>query len=87
MVKTVNTKPEDVKYVIQTHLHLDHSGAIDTFPNATHITQKLEYDYAFNPDWFSQPAYIRADLINQIYVGNFFRVEKLIFTMCTVMEL
>ena len=28
MVKTVNTNPEDVKYVIQTHLHLDHSGAI-----------------------------------------------------------
>ena len=41
MVKSVNTNPEDVKYVIQTHLHLDHSGAIGHFPNATHITQKL----------------------------------------------
>ena len=61
VVKTVNTNPEDVKYVIQTHLHLDHSGAIGHFPNATHITQRIEYDYAFNPDWFSQPAYIRAD--------------------------
>ena len=61
MVKTVNTNPEDIKYVIQTHLHLDHSGAIGHFPNATHITQKVEYDYAFNPDWFSQPAYIRSD--------------------------
>ena len=61
VVKTVNTNPEDVKYAIQTHLHLDHSGAIGHFPNATHITQRIEYDYAFNPDWFSQPAYIRAD--------------------------
>ena len=61
MVKTVNTRPEDVKYVIQTHLHLDHTGAIGHFPNATYITQKTEYDYAFNPDWFSAPAYIRAD--------------------------
>ena len=61
VVKTVNTNPEDVKHAIQTHLHLDHSGAIGHFPNATHITQRLEYDYAFNPDWFSQPAYIRAD--------------------------
>ena len=60
-IKTVNTNPEDIKYVIQTHLHLDHSGAIGHFPNATHITQRLEYDYAFNPDWFSQPAYIRED--------------------------
>ena len=61
VVKSVNTNPEDVKYVIQTHLHLDHSGAIGHFPNATHITQRVEYDYAFNPDWFSQPAYVRAD--------------------------
>lgn len=61
VVKTVNTNPEDVKYVIQTHLHLDHSGAIGHFPNATHITQRIEYDYAFNPDWFSKPAYVRAD--------------------------
>jgi glyoxylase-like metal-dependent hydrolase (beta-lactamase superfamily II) len=60
-VKTVNTNPEDVKNVIQTHLHLDHSGAIGHFPNATHITQRIEYDYAFNPDWFSQPAYVRED--------------------------
>ena len=61
VVKSVNTNPEDVKYVIQTHLHLDHSGAIGHFPNATHITQRVEYDYAFNPDWFSKPAYIRKD--------------------------
>ena len=61
VVKTVNTNPEDVKNVIQTHLHLDHSGAIGHFPNATYITQRVEYDYAFNPDWFSAPAYVRED--------------------------
>ena len=55
-VKTVNTNPEDVKNVIQTHLHLDHSGAIGHFPNATHITQRIEYDYAFNPDWIAVTA-------------------------------
>ena len=59
--KTGYAKNIDVKNVIQTHLHLDHSGAIGHFPNATHITQRIEYDYAFNPDWFSQPAYVRAD--------------------------
>ena len=59
--KSVRTDPSDIKYVIQTHLHLDHSGAIGHFPNATHVTQRTEYDYAFNPDWFSSPAYIRAD--------------------------
>ena len=31
------------------------------FPNAVHVVQRLEYDYAFNPDWFAAPAYIRKD--------------------------
>ena len=59
--KSVGTNILDVKYLIQTHLHLDHSGVIGRFPNAIHIVQRLEYDYAFNPDWFASPAYIRKD--------------------------
>ena len=51
----------DVRYLIQSHLHLDHSGGVGRFPNAIHIVQRLEYDYAFNPDWFAAPAYIRKD--------------------------
>jgi len=58
---SVGIEPEDVRYVLQSHLHLDHSGAVGRFPGAQHIVQRLEYDYAFNPDWFSAGAYIRAD--------------------------
>lgn len=57
----IGVKPEDIRYVVQSHLHLDHTGAIGRFPKATHIVQRTEYDYAFNPDWFSRGAYIRAD--------------------------
>jgi len=59
--KSVGTNIEDVRYLIQSHLHLDHSGGVGRFPNAIHIVQRLEYDYAFNPDWFAAPAYIRKD--------------------------
>jgi len=59
--KSVGTNILDVKYLIQTHLHLDHSGGVGRFPNAIHIVQRLEYDYAFNPDWFAAPAYIKKD--------------------------
>lgn len=59
--RSVGVEPEDVRFVIQSHLHLDHSGAIGRFPNAQHIVQRAEYEYAFNPDWFSESAYIRAD--------------------------
>lgn len=59
--RLVGVEPEDVKYVLQSHLHLDHTGAIGRFPNAQHIVQRIEYEYAFSPDWFSEGAYIRPD--------------------------
>ena len=59
--KSVGTNVSDVRYLIQSHLHLDHSGGVGRFPNAFHVVQRLEYDYAFNPDWFAAPAYIRKD--------------------------
>jgi glyoxylase-like metal-dependent hydrolase (beta-lactamase superfamily II) len=58
---SVGVAPDQVRYVVQSHLHLDHTGAIGRFPNATHIVQRLEWDYAFDPDWFAKGAYIRQD--------------------------
>lgn len=52
---------DSVRYVLQSHLHLDHTGAVGRFPNATHIVRRREYDYAMAPDWFAAGGYIRAD--------------------------
>lgn len=60
-LKLVDVAPHSVRYVLQSHLHLDHTGAIGRFPKATHVVQRAEYDYAFRPHWFAQAAYIRAD--------------------------
>jgi len=60
-LRRLGIAPEDVRYVLQSHLHLDHTGAIGRFPNATHIVQRAEYEYAFAPDWFARGGYIRAD--------------------------
>lgn len=59
--KMVGVSPESVRYLLQSHLHLDHTGAIGHFPKAQIFVQRAEYDYAFNPHWFSAGAYIRAD--------------------------
>lgn len=59
--KLVGVDPHSVRFVLQSHLHLDHTGAIGHFPNAQIICQRAEYDYAYNPHWFSAGAYIRAD--------------------------
>ena len=46
--------PEDVEIVILTHLHFDHAGNLDQFPNARFVVQRCEYD-----GWkrvFAEPA-------------------------------
>lgn len=60
-LKNIGVDPSTIKNVLVSHLHLDHSGGVGRFPNANYLVQKKEYEYAFNPDWFSKPAYIRKD--------------------------
>ena len=60
-LKAFGIEPADVRYVLHSHLHLDHTGATGRFPNAIHIVRRCEYEYAMAPDWFSAGGYIRAD--------------------------
>lgn len=55
-------EPESVRYLVQTHLHNDHSGAIPFFPDVPVLVQRAELDCAFNPEWFARMAYAAADL-------------------------
>ncbi len=58
---TLGLTPENVGFVVLSHLHSDHTGAIGRFPRARHIVQRREYEYAFTPDWFAAGAYARKD--------------------------
>jgi glyoxylase-like metal-dependent hydrolase (beta-lactamase superfamily II) len=60
-LRQLNIAPESVRFVLQSHLHLDHTGAIGRFPNATYVVQRREHQYAFTPDWFAAGGYIRKD--------------------------
>jgi len=46
----VGVHPDDIKYVVVSHMHLDHAGNIAKFPNATIVLQKDEIEYAMWPD-------------------------------------
>lgn len=52
-LRAMGIAPEEIRYVLLSHLHSDHTGAIGRFPNALHIVQRQEYNYAFQPDWFT----------------------------------
>jgi glyoxylase-like metal-dependent hydrolase (beta-lactamase superfamily II) len=54
-------QPKDVRYVIYSHLHLDHAGGMSYFPNATHVVQRDELRYALFPDRWVRPVYCQND--------------------------
>jgi N-acyl homoserine lactone hydrolase len=60
-LERLGIEANSVTYVLQSHLHLDHTGAVGRFQNAIHVVQRAEYEYAFTPDWFAAGSYIRKD--------------------------
>ena len=43
-------KPDDIDYIVMSHLHLDHSGYMNDFPNSTFIVRKEELKAAWWPE-------------------------------------
>ncbi len=43
-------KPDDIRYVVMSHMHLDHSGYMNDFPKATFIVRKEELKAAWWPE-------------------------------------
>jgi N-acyl homoserine lactone hydrolase len=54
-------KTADVRYVIYSHLHIDHAGGMCYFPKAVHVVQRDEIRYAMWPDARQRPTYSQND--------------------------
>ena len=65
-IKKVGVAPEDIKYVILSHLHLDHAGCVGHFPNAKYVVQRDELHFAYVPDPYMKLAYIRKDFDKEV---------------------
>lgn len=50
--------PKDVEFVVLTHLHWDHAGNCDLFPDATVLVQETELRYAIAPGRFFRKAFL-----------------------------
>lgn len=67
--------PEEIDYVILSHLHLDHAGGVGAFPNAVYVVHKKELDWAFSPECSQKSAYIMRDIdkdVNWLVLENEF---------------
>jgi N-acyl homoserine lactone hydrolase len=73
-LKRLGYRPEDVRYVAYSHLHLDHAGGMSYFPNAVHVVQRDEIRYALWPDAWTRPTYCQNDF-KDIRKLNIFEVD------------
>jgi N-acyl homoserine lactone hydrolase len=59
-LEALGYKPADIKFVVMTHLHFDHAGGLQAFPESKIIVQKIEIRSAFYPEVY-QKGYVRKD--------------------------
>jgi glyoxylase-like metal-dependent hydrolase (beta-lactamase superfamily II) len=50
--------PRDVEHVVLTHLHWDHAGNCDLFPDARVVVQAAELRYAIDPGRFFRKSFL-----------------------------
>lgn len=60
-LRAAGVDPEDVEWVILTHLHWDHAGNCDLFPEARVLVQEEELRYAIAPGRFFRRAYLSPE--------------------------
>jgi N-acyl homoserine lactone hydrolase len=65
-LERVGIAPESIRWVVQSHLHLDHTGAlavIDRLPNAQVLATRTEYEWGHAPDSYTALGYCQADYV------------------------
>jgi N-acyl homoserine lactone hydrolase len=62
-LKKIGLTPDDIKYVVCSHLHLDHGGNVGKFPNSTIVVQKDEVKNAFWPEPGTGGPYVIGDVM------------------------
>jgi N-acyl homoserine lactone hydrolase len=60
-LRASGVSPGDVELVILTHLHWDHAGNCDLFPEASIVVQEAEVRYAIAPGRFFRRGYLSPE--------------------------
>jgi glyoxylase-like metal-dependent hydrolase (beta-lactamase superfamily II) len=72
-IRCLGFEPQNIDFVINTHLHFDHCGGntfqtekgrwVPSFPKSRYIIQKGEWEYALRPCYRDKTSYMRNNFI------------------------
>lgn len=60
-LEALDVDPDQVEYVVNSHLHFDHAGGNELVPNARWVIQRREWEAARDPDISAANGLARAD--------------------------
>lgn len=60
-LQQLGVRPGEVSHIVQTHLHMDHTGALGHFPDAVVVVHEREREAALGAEDPLRSGYIRAD--------------------------
>ncbi len=60
-LRRLGVAPDSIRYVVQTHLHIDHTGALGHFPSATVVVHTRELQAARAAESPIASGYVRED--------------------------
>ncbi len=60
-LERIGVEPQSIRFVAQTHLHIDHTGALGHFPDATVVVHARELEAARAAESPVSTGYVRAD--------------------------
>jgi N-acyl homoserine lactone hydrolase len=66
LLATVGLSPTDVAHVAHSHLHYDHAGGIEFFPDATFYVQERELQFAYWPPVYQRDVYLKSDFDHDV---------------------
>jgi len=77
LLSRMDVRPEEVDHVVISHMHYDHIGNTDLFPNATFSIAREEYDYWRGPYGDRELMRVLVDPVEVEIIESLERQERL----------
>jgi glyoxylase-like metal-dependent hydrolase (beta-lactamase superfamily II) len=79
VLSRIGVKAEEVRHLILTHIHWDHSSGVGLFPNAAFYVQEDEFNFAIKDPIARRPAFAAtADPKSKAYIASLEGTKRLI---------